>query len=152
MLKPRAKKVFRALLIAGAIFFVLLCFPVHQRTIYSCLRCRAENTEHTLLFVIPWRTQRDTEFTTCYVAHFPPHEHTWSRSSCTRGRNAFGRDILWACGRIHPVFTFPASTEREFLLAADAATIEAFFRGLESPEREVQQQTIQTAWERVLSQ
>jgi hypothetical protein len=138
-----------ALLIAAPALFLVGGAPVHQRTLYTCLRCRAEQTKYTLAFVIPWYSERD--ITSWYDAHFPPHEHTWLRASCTRGRNIFGQDVLWACARLHPVCTLPPAIEREFAESANPATLAAFFTGLESPDRETQQQSVQTAWERVLS-
>jgi hypothetical protein len=147
---PRLGNLFGlVILILGAV--ALLAFlPVQQRTIYTCVRCRAERTEHAFLFVIPWHTEEATEFTSWYSSHFPAHTHNWHLASCTRGRDLFGKTVFWACGRRHPICDLAPRDEREFLAAADPAMVASFFRGLESPDREVQQETVESASNRVV--
>src|SRR6266576_243299 len=89
-----------AVVVTLVALLLLAVLPVQQRTIYTCLHCRAERTKYTFLFVIPWHTERATEFTSWYSTHLPP-EHNWLRASCTRGRDVFGRNVSWACARLH---------------------------------------------------
>lgn len=124
---------------------VLATTVVHSRTIYTCLHCRAERTNHRL-FGYPWQSLCDTEFTKWYLAHKPAHEHSWERCSCTRGRNIFGGTIRWACGRIHPIGLFPPQEQRKFAEVASATELSAFYQGILSTNRETQKEAIESAW------
>lgn len=117
---------------------------VDKRTIYTCLLCRAERTCHRTLGT-PWMAEHDTALTAWYASRQGPHEHRWTRCSCTRGSNLFGRPTSWACGRNHPIAELPPEAELAFAEKADAAQWKAFLDGVLSADRKDQERAVNEA-------
>lgn len=130
----------------GVVVSTLAFFDVtvHERTIYTCLLCRAEKTSHRS-FGQSWVTERDTEFTGWYARHGGIHAHRWTRCSCTRGSNLFGQPTRWACGQNHPIGLLQPRIEREFAERADPADWKAFMDGVLSSDRKIQQGAVDAA-------
>ena len=57
--------------------------------------------------------------------------------------------VFWGCGRRHPVNDLTTKMELEFVHEANSETLNAFFDGLTSTNRETQKQAVEMAWESV---
>ena len=130
-MSKRHNKILGGLIIGIAALLMVACLPVHERTIYTCLHCRAQRTDHSL-FGVPWQKERETSFTAWYLIRHPAHEHTWLPASCQRGDNLFGQVVSWGCYRLHSVALLSPQTQLDFAQSANAATLEHFFRGIDS--------------------
>ena len=97
-------------------------------------------------FAYKSQTFQDTEFTDWYRAHRPLHVHQWGQSSCRWSGNIFGL-ASYSCGDDHPVWSLSPESERAFVEQADAASLDAFFRGIASNDPGEQQKAVQAAME-----
>jgi hypothetical protein len=140
--------VFLAILAAMGL---LLPVTVATRTIQTCVLCRAEREDRSLLGY-SWLNLRDTAFTYWYREHRPAHEHAWGRLSCTRGFSILGTTTYFGCAPRHPVCRIPSETLRAFAERSDTNTLNAFFEGITSTDRETQNKAVQIAWERILEE
>ncbi|MEW6302253.1 MAG: hypothetical protein AB1705_02205 [Verrucomicrobiota bacterium] len=132
-----------------ATLLALLPVTVHKRTIYTCMLCRAERTNHTL-FGYDWEEHRDTGFTGWYVMNRPAHEHEWTRISCVRGRNVFGMTTSWGCGPRHPLCDIRPEVLKRYAERVDQQTMDAYFAGVLSTNREMQKSAVETVWENIM--
>lgn len=149
MTKRGAIKIAYGLVAAIVAIGVLMPITVSTRAPKTCTLCRAERIDRTFLGY-SWQSYRDTEFTSWYRTHRPPHNHQWGRLTCTRGFSVFGTTTFFGCGPRHPVCDIPPDTLRQFAEQADTNTLTAFFDGITSTNREAQRLAVQMAWNRIL--
>jgi hypothetical protein len=148
MSKWRLIKIVCAIAVTLVIIGVLMATTVSTRALSTCVLCRAERT-HQTWFGHPSETVRDTEFTEWYRAHQPAHEHTWGRVSCTRGRSIIGTTTFFGCGPRHPAGDLSPVMLRDFARQADTNTLNAYFAGITSTNREIQRETVQLVWDKL---
>jgi hypothetical protein len=131
----RRDKILRWILLVIALASVLTLIPVYSSTDYTCLHCRADKHERRFLGA-PFCTVSDTEFTPWYRSRHPVHEHTWAWSGSSLSYTAYGT-MIRSCGRRHPIFDLSPSLQRVLAERAPDA-LEAFYRGIDSPDRQKQ--------------
>jgi len=124
----------------------LTLVTVYTRTVSTCILCRIERTDRTLLGH-SWSTVRDTSFTKWYHEHRPEHQHLWSRLNCTRGYSVFGTTTYWACGPRHPACDLSSEQMVQFVNHTDARTLARFFDGIVSDDPGAQREVVDMAWQ-----
>jgi hypothetical protein len=141
MAKRRTIRVAAGIAVGLMAAAVLPSVTVYERTRRTCVLCRADLREKSLLGYT-WERESDTDFTPWYRAHRPPHDHMWKRASCTRGCNIFGGVTYYACGPQHPVSKIPPVAMEEFTARVDGAALARFFDDVLSEDREAQERAV----------
>jgi len=80
------------LILAGTVW------PIGRRTYFGCIDCGMRRKDLTL-FGTKFSTDTRNARTDWFDRRIgPPHQHQWSRLSCTRGFNLWGMTVFWGCG------------------------------------------------------
>lgn len=137
-------------LVAGVLVAIGILLPttVAVRSRFTCILCRQERVDHRFLG-IEWNDMHETEFTEWYRIHRPAHSHDWRRAGCMVGKNIFGKPTFFACPILHPVCSIPTDSLKDFAEHADTNTLDAFFSGVISTNRDMQEKAIELVYEKI---
>lgn len=115
-------------------------------TSYTCVRCRAIQHATTFFGRESVRVE-ETDYSRWFAQRQPTHVHQWGW--CGTTITYYPISYARGCGDRHPVWQVRPEWQRQFIESASASQIESFYAGLDSPDRAVQQRTVEMVFDSV---
>ncbi|MDZ4405915.1 hypothetical protein [Prosthecobacter sp.] len=115
-------------------------------TSYTCVRCRAIQHVATFFGRESVRVE-ETDYSRWFALRQPMHAHEWGW--CGTIITCYPISYARGCGRQHPVWQIRPEWQRQFLESATASQVESFYAGLDSPDRAIQQRTVEMVFDSV---